>query len=106
MMMELCVITYAMQSISPDLAQPRRPDLVQSRLADFQAKFDSSIRQRSPRVATLHRKLRLLWDQSATSEELNRLPFPKMQNARGVSVQGPSITRGRTAGTAVESLGE
>jgi len=66
MMMELCVVAYGMQSGNPAITE--------SRLAEFEAKFDPSVRQTSPRVVALHRRLRGLYQQGSDPTALSRAP--------------------------------
>jgi hypothetical protein len=77
MMMELCVVAYGMQSGNPAITK--------SRLAEFEAKFDPAVRQTSPRVVALYRKLRVLYAQGSDPTALSRAP----RHGLGDTATGP-----------------
>ncbi len=66
MMMELCVAAYGVQSGNPAIAK--------SRLAEFEAKFEPSIRQTSPRAVALYQRLSVVCAQGADPLALSRAP--------------------------------
>ena len=82
MMMELCVAAYGMQSGNPAITE--------SRLAEFEAKFDPSLRQTSPRVVALHRRLRGLYQQGSDPTALSWAPR-KTQESEATAAAPPPL---------------